>query len=290
MPFGTKLQNHALNHRLNEEFRKYFPTVEYIPILRDSVTNRYWFNENLIRITVAGTLYNLARPVLEIIDGYVRAKQDAFNSFIDACERLRSITTEESKQVHDFIRGLLEPTVDARIFEIVSFAILKASYGTQMAYFGLDLDSLDYSPLQLFKTGRTNANDGGIDFVMRPLGRFFQVTETLDTRKYFLDIDKLEHYPVTFVIKSTDSADALRLKIEEHARRQYAVEAIVARYMSCIDEIINVPELVNRFEQAAERGLLTAILDEVARQSKVEFNYPSDEEDESDPANGDIAI
>ncbi len=27
--------------------------------------------------------------------------------------------------------------------------------------------------LQLYKTGRTNANDGGIDFVMRPIGRFF---------------------------------------------------------------------------------------------------------------------
>ena len=62
-------------------------------------------------------------------------------------------------------------------------------------------------------TGRTNANDGGIDFVMRPLGRFFQVTETLDVRKYFLDIDKVEHYPVSFVIKSAESADALRQKL-----------------------------------------------------------------------------
>ncbi|GHU33376.1 hypothetical protein FACS1894172_11750 [Spirochaetia bacterium] len=26
LPFGTKLQNHALNHRLNEEYHKYFPT------------------------------------------------------------------------------------------------------------------------------------------------------------------------------------------------------------------------------------------------------------------------
>ena len=30
------------------------------------------------------------------------------------------------------------------------------------------------------KNGRTNENDGGIDFVVRPLGRFFQITETLD--------------------------------------------------------------------------------------------------------------
>ena len=26
LPFGSKLQNHALNSRLNEEFKKYFPT------------------------------------------------------------------------------------------------------------------------------------------------------------------------------------------------------------------------------------------------------------------------
>ncbi len=48
LPFGKKLQNHALNHRLNEEFKKFFPACEYIPILRDPNTNRYWFNQNLI--------------------------------------------------------------------------------------------------------------------------------------------------------------------------------------------------------------------------------------------------
>lgn len=47
----------------------------------------------------------------------------------------------------------------------------------------------------------TNANDGGIDYIMKPLGRVFQVTEVLDFNKYFLDIDKLIHYPITFVIK-----------------------------------------------------------------------------------------
>ena len=26
LPFGQKLQNHALNHRMNEEFKKFFPT------------------------------------------------------------------------------------------------------------------------------------------------------------------------------------------------------------------------------------------------------------------------
>ena len=43
LPFGDKLQNHALNHRCNQEFRKYFPTCEYIPIIRNTENNRYWF-------------------------------------------------------------------------------------------------------------------------------------------------------------------------------------------------------------------------------------------------------
>lgn len=50
LSFGNKLQNHALNHRLNSDFRKYFPQTDYIPILRDVETKRYWINENLLNI------------------------------------------------------------------------------------------------------------------------------------------------------------------------------------------------------------------------------------------------
>ena len=40
LPFGSKLQNHALNHRMIMEFQKYFPSSEFIPILRNHETNR----------------------------------------------------------------------------------------------------------------------------------------------------------------------------------------------------------------------------------------------------------
>jgi hypothetical protein len=68
LPFGQKLQNHALNHRMNEEFRRSFPTSDYIPILRDLQTNRYWFNENLLRVRVGRQTYQLAQAVLQIIE------------------------------------------------------------------------------------------------------------------------------------------------------------------------------------------------------------------------------
>ena len=273
LPFGQKLQNHALNHRMNEEFKKYFPTCDYIPILRDQKTNRYWFNENLLKIKVDRRDYNLAETIIQIIDVYVETKKGAFETFIKFCESAQNLKGEE---VIDFITRLVEPTVDARIFEIVSYSILKYYYHNQRIYWGFEIDEIKEENLKLFKTGRTNANDGGIDFVMKPLGRFFQVTETVDVNKYFLDINKIEKYPITFVVKSLESTEALKSKIKKQAENQYSIKAIVARYMGCIEEIINVPILVERFREAVSQGHLPNILTEIIIQSKVEFSYEED--------------
>jgi hypothetical protein len=278
LPFGSKLQNHALNHRLNEEFRRFFPQTTYIPILRDVQTNRYWFNENLLRIEVAGKAYNLAKAIIEIIQAYIKIKRSAFETFIQTCDRLKKISRKSKAAVEEFILSLLAPNVDARIFEILSYAILKYYYHEQTVYIGFDLDNVQEENLKLYKTGRTNANDGGIDFVMRPLGRFFQVTETLDVKKYFLDIDKIERYPISFVIKSEESLDALRQRLKEGAEKQYSVKPIVQRYMSCIEEIINLQLLKDRFNEAMKEGYLQPILDEIIKQSRVEFNYDEPEE------------
>lgn len=273
LPFGSKLQNHALNHRMNEEFKKFFPTCEFIPILRNAATNRYWINENLLKVAVGKANCNLAPLLIKIIDAYVEAKRDAFEGFLDACQKMQQIQKASPTQVMTFVSDLLQPNVDARVFEIVSFAILKQHFAKQSIFWGWTVDELTEERLILFKTGRTNANDGGIDFVMRPLGRFFQVTETTDVRKYFLDIDKVQRYPITFVIKSTFSAESLRMKIQEQAERVYPVQKIVARYMECIEEIINIPTLLERFQTVVKDGRMNAVIDEIVLQSKVEFNY-----------------
>ena len=258
---------------MNQEFRKYFSQVEYIPILRDVDTHRYWMNENLLKLSLAGQTYNIAKTIIDIIDRYVETKQSAFESFIQTCERLKQVSQKTGTAVEEFILNLLAPNVDARVFEIVSYAILKYYYNEQVVYFGFNLDEIEEKNLKLYKTGRTNANDGGIDFVMRPLGRFFQVTETLDVRKYFLDIDKIERYPISFVIKSEESVEELRQKLKKGAERQYSVKTIVRKYMNCIEEVINIPLLKDRFNQAVHEGHLKDILDEIIKQSKVEFNY-----------------
>lgn len=272
LPFGSKLQNHALNHRLNEEFKKYFPTSEYLPIIRDAATNKYWINENLLKMTVDSQQINLAVAIKEIIEAYIAARQSAFTEFMDYCQRLVDIEETGQAQAIDFIRGLLRPNVDARVFEIVSYAILKEHYAGQKIYWGWSPDELSAEYLVLYKTGRTNANDGGIDFVMKPLGRFFQVTETVDAGKYFLDIDKVQRYPITFVVKSEDSAEQILARIEEQATARYPVHAVVKRYMECVEEVINIQKLMERYDAAFNNGRGENVIKEIVLQSRVEFN------------------
>lgn len=278
LPFGAKLQNHALNHRMNEEFRKYFPDCEYTPIVRDLTTNRYWINENLLKLRLGKRSYNIAKVIIEIIDEYVKAKTDSFKRFISQCEQLENINKENEEKSNEFVIGLLASNVDARLFEIVSYSILKSYYKDEKIYWGFSKEDLKEENLKLYKTGRTNANDGGIDFVMKPLGRFFQVTETLDFKKYFLDIEKIEHFPITFVVKSEDDLLVLRQKLFDDALKTYSVDTIVNRYMDCIEELINIPRLKEIFEVIKNRGDVSAVLDEIVLQSKVEFNFEEDDD------------
>lgn len=280
LPFGSKLQNHALNNRMNSEFQKYFPSSEFIPILRNHETNRYWINENLLKVKVGKANFNISNAIIEIIDEYAKTKQDAFQRFVKSCEELQEIGKTTPKKIEEFVIGLLAPNVDARLFEIASYSILKYFYHDLQIIWGFEMEKLNTENLKLFKTGRTNANDGGIDFVMKPLGRFFQVTETLDFKKYFLDIDKIQKYPITFVIKSTESIHDLLKKIRDNASKTYSIKAIVHKYMDCIEEVINIPTLNNRFNDAVKQGNLNKILNEIVIQSKVEFNYEYPDEDE----------
>lgn len=281
LPFGAKLQNHALNSRLNDEFSKYFPTVELRPILRDQADQRYWINERLIVVSLGSGRrtreVNIAEAIIEIIDAYVATKKSAFEAFLLACKQIASLSSQNLSSAVTFVEAQLQPNVDARIFEIVSFAILKAHYGEQSIFWGWSADELRQDFLMLYKTGRTNANDGGIDFVMKPLGRFFQVTETIDVNKYFLDIDKVHRFPLTFVVKTTDDEATVREQLREEAQRKYGVDAVVARYMEAVEEVINIPRLVSIFETLLREGKLSQIMDEVVLQSRVEFNVEDEE-------------
>lgn len=143
-------------------------------------------------------------------------------------------------------------------------------------YGGDTKNNVEEEALILYKTGRTNANDGGIDFVMRPLGRFFQVTETVDVNKYFLDIDKVQLFPISFVVKSDETTEQIRETIRTQALAKYKIEAVVDSYMTAIEEIINTQSLVDAFTDVLKSKKLQEVMDEIVAQSKVEFNYDVD--------------
>ena len=271
LPFGAKLQNHALNNRVNGEFEKYFPENDSLPIVRNIATQRYWINEKLLVVDAGGKSCNIANAVIEIIDEYVAEKQSSFKNFISQCKTIRSIPNGAAGLTADFLMGLITPEMDARLFEIVSFSILKRVYADTTVYWGFSKTDLNSESLKLYKTGRTNANDGGIDFVMKPLGRFFQATETLDFKKYFLDIDKLEHYPVTFVVKTNDDIETIKSKVRQNALKTYGIGQVVDNYMNCIEEIINLPMLSEMLKRMSPQAI-GDVVEEIIYQSKVEFN------------------
>jgi len=277
LPFGAKLQNHALNARLNDEFKKLYPSIGKAPIIRNVETQRYWIQRDLLMVSVNTHTYNIAQAVLDIIDAYVVTKKSAFESFLESCRRISELSDKNLEEARVFIIEQLNPQIDARIFEIVSYAVLKSKFGDESIWIGKTKESVKQEILKLYKTGRTNANDGGIDFVMKPLGRFFQVTETVDVNKYFLDIDKVQRFPITFVVKSMQTSDEILLIIEQQANEKYGIDDVVKTYMNAIEGVITSNELTQYFDEVVKKGKLREVMNEIITQSMVEFNYVEDE-------------
>lgn len=259
LPWGEKLQNHALNHRLNEEFRKFFGShIKLVPIIRDLTTKRYWINERLLWIKINGEEVNIADVIIKIIDRYIALKQEIYTHFIGICKKLQK--DFDSNKVFDFINSILSEDTDARLFEVVSYCILKEHYKDE--------------GLHLYRTGRTNANDGGIDFVLKPEGKFFQVTEVFNFEKYFLDIEKLIHYPITFVIRTELSPKESTNRIEADAKNKYNKET-VQKYLNCFEEIITLPVLRDYLREISSKKGVRELLNELALQYQIEYNIKS---------------
>jgi len=256
LPWGEKLQNHALNSRLNEEFRKFFgDKTKEVPIIRNLSTKRYWINEKLLFVEEENKKINVASAIMAIVDEYISLKESRYKEIIAVCKRY-----EKARNVADacvFIENMLSEKADARLFEVVVYCILRLIYAGK--------------GLTLFRTGRTNANDGGIDFVLKPQGRFFQVTEVFNFDKYFLDIDKLLHYPITFVIKSELSPEEAIKRIREDASHRYD-KKILDRYSACFEEVITLPVLRKHLGEICKQKQVDDLMKEIVLQFKIEYN------------------
>lgn len=238
-PFGSKLQNHPLDNRLNDEFRRTTAlTDQFLPVISETRDGK-----KVRRISVDLLSYNNADPervakfIILVINDFAASIQEGQEEFLQGLEDLNT-----SDDVIEFVEQVLLPNSDARLFEVVSYCLLKWHFSRQIATFALNGETPNSSELKLYKTGRTNANDGGIDFVLRPVGRFFQVTEVIDFKKYFLDFDKINRFPISFVVKTDMISSEVMAKVRRDSLTAHG-EGLVDLYTSLIEDIITNNEL-----------------------------------------------
>ncbi|MEY3332369.1 MAG: hypothetical protein RLZZ176_669, partial [Cyanobacteriota bacterium] len=154
-------------------------------------------NENLLKCSIDNSQINIAEAIKDIIDAYIAARGQAFNNFMIYCQQMIDIQKQDPSQAVKFIKDLLKPNIDARVFEIVSYAILKEYYADQQIYWG-------WSP------------------------------------------------------------------------EKYNIKAIVKKYMESVEEVINIPELMLRFNQVLECNRGTQVLEEIVSQNRIEFNIENE--------------
>lgn len=234
LPFGSKLQNHPLDNRLNDEFRRSFQVEDnYLPVQDASTGTLKRRKISLFLLSEDGMSPEQAsRFTTSAIELYIKEIEEKQNEFLTSIEQAQS-----KKEILEFIEVSYGQNADARLFEIVSYSILNLYFSQKT----ISINNVN-ERFQLFKTGRTNANDGGIDFVLRPIGKFFQVTEVLDFRKYFLDFDKINRFPMSFVVKTEMSPEQTLLIIKENAQKSMP-EHLSARYMVLFEDIFTVQTL-----------------------------------------------
>ena len=241
LPFGSKLQNHPLDNRLNDEFgRQMGVSGELLPVVA-SIENGQKGRRISIKLLESGgsNPKTVADFIIEVVNSYIdilTSNQDAVLKEIGDIADIDGLV--------DFFEAAFSPQSDARLFEVVSYVLLAEYFSGKTVLIGETVDQLERVSFRLFKTGRTNANDGGIDFVLQPFGRFFQVTETLEFSKYFLDFEKTLRFPTTFVIKTEIGSKDVLLKIERDARSSNGFSAeLLDRYMGLFEEVFTLKDL-----------------------------------------------
>ena len=268
---GSKLQNHALNSRVNGEFKNKFPSIQNDLIIIDN--GKYLLHIDYLYVGK----HDISKSCCSVIEKYIELLIAKDHALLHVLQNMMQLTdySEKKKQIN----ALLAEDAEARIFEIISYAILKNHYSNIKVYFGYSLDTIKEEELQLFKTGRTNANDGGIDFVMRPVGRFFQVTEVDNYDKYLLDIDKVMHFPITFVIKTCALKAHVLKDLNNYINiRANGMRIIENRYRKAIEEIITINELQQWTNDLDDKDI-DGIIRDIDIYYKLEMNMGASEND-----------
>lgn len=266
---GSKIQNHGFNSRVNGEFNNFFKKEENPSAKSDLIlanNGKYMLSPEYLYVQGR----DISKVLVEIIEKYIFLLKEKDHNFKQQLEALTYSTSPEYRR--EGIKSLLEKSTEARVFEIISYVILKNHYYEQIVYFGFTREEVSPVRLELYKTGRTNANDGGIDFVMKPLGRFFQVTEVNNYDKYLLDMDKVVHFPITFVVKTHLPKEVIITQLNEYIEEKSGgVLVIKERYKKAIEEVITINEL-QKWLSALDNDQIDKIIEDLDLYYSLELN------------------
>lgn len=262
---GSKLQNHGFNNRAITEFSNKTHTDLTKPLIIDN-EGKYLIHPDYIYIGNK----DLVPVLLKIIKKYQKILYEKDHSFELVLKKL--VNSPSVEEQRDKLISLLDEDSEARIFELISYSILETHYKNQHIFLGYSKEDIQEHVLQLYKTGRTNANDGGIDFVMRPIGRFFQVTEVGKYDKYFLDIDKVNKFPITFVVKTNKPATEIRQDLLDYGTdKSGGLKALEDAYHNAVEEVITINELKKWMNDLNEKDI-HFLVSEIDKYYKLEMD------------------
>ena len=96
--------------------------------------------------------------------------------------------------------------------------------------------------------------------------------------KYLLDIDKVMHFPITFVINTTVSKASILQELNTYIdKRANGMVVIEQRYHKAIEEIITINELQQWINELEENDI-DEILRDIDIYYKLEMNLDAEDE------------
>lgn len=139
---GSKLQNHALNSRVNGEFHnKVKDAVNDLIIINNG---KYLIHIDYIYVDE----HDISKVSCAVIERYIELLMAKDHALIGILEELRGLTDYATKKSK--INALLTEDAEARIFEIISYAILKNHYKNITVFFGYSRDTIGEAALDVF--------------------------------------------------------------------------------------------------------------------------------------------
>lgn len=163
---GSKLQNHALNSRVNGEFRNKFPNSTNDLIVVNN--GKYMLHIDYLYIKEI----DISKMCCKVIEKYVELLMTKDHALLNTLQTMQQLTDYSEKK--EKINALLTEDAEARIFEIISYAILKNHYSNIKVYFGYSLETIEEENYNYLKQGEQTQMMGALILLCALLVVFFK--------------------------------------------------------------------------------------------------------------------